>query len=179
MEESINKIVEECEKYRPKLIRICSLYFKNEPEYAEDCVQEAYAALVESLKKGTKISNYEGWLTKVAICQKNKVLINKSRYNECDFFGDSGKALFMENQLTCNPDFLNEMISDAEIEKVALEIILKLNDIDKYIYYEHYYKHRKLKTIARDLNMSDDAVWKRHERIKRKIKKLVKDFEKS
>ena len=42
------------EQYRKPLILYCSQYFDCEHEIAEDCVQDAYVALLENLKKVLK-----------------------------------------------------------------------------------------------------------------------------
>ena len=47
--------MEDCEQYRKDLIRYCHQFFEYEYEYAEDCVQEAYVALLESLNNGIEI----------------------------------------------------------------------------------------------------------------------------
>lgn len=76
-DETITEIMNSCEQYRPKLIRYCSQFFQYEPEQAEDCVQEAYVALLEALQKGQEIRNYEGWLFKVVMNHKNKAMKEK------------------------------------------------------------------------------------------------------
>lgn len=43
---SIEEIMNYCEPCRKALIRCCFQYFEFEYEYAEDCVQEAYIALL-------------------------------------------------------------------------------------------------------------------------------------
>lgn len=45
-EATVQKTVEDCQRYRDKLYWRCRLYFRDWPDYAEDCVQEAYIELM-------------------------------------------------------------------------------------------------------------------------------------
>ena len=75
-EATVQKTVEDCQRYRDKLYWRCRLYFRDWPDYAEDCVQEAYIELMQALRAGRCIHNYEAWLFKVAILKgKNKKII--------------------------------------------------------------------------------------------------------
>lgn len=173
---SIEKIVNDCEKYRSKLLNTCLVYFRNEPDMAEDCVQEAYLALLENLKKGVVIYNYEGWLIKVALRRKDKVIRDKLKRKEYEFESCEKKDNVIESSLVYNPDFNDAIITDEMVLKTAIQIISMLEEKDRYIYCEHYIKHRKLVEIAKDLSMSEGALWKRNERIKHKLKKHIKNY---
>ena len=47
-EVTVQKTVEDCQRYRDKLYWRCRLYFRDWPDYAEDCVQEAYIELMQA-----------------------------------------------------------------------------------------------------------------------------------
>lgn len=47
VEVTVQKTVEDCQRYRDKLYWRCRLYFRDWPDYAEDCVQEAYIELMQ------------------------------------------------------------------------------------------------------------------------------------
>ena len=91
-EKSIDKIMEDCEQYRKDLIRYCYQFFEYEYEYAEDCVQEAYVALLESLNNGVEIKNYKSWLYAVVLNYKNKVMKDKIKRNEFIFTDNEEKS---------------------------------------------------------------------------------------
>lgn len=135
-EKSIDKIMEDCEQYRKDLIRYCHQFFEYEYEYAEDCVQEAYVALLESL---------------------NDVVI--------------------ENLKPYNPDYIDQMTTDKMIEEQALHIISQLNPDEKELYILYYWKHKKLKDIAIELNVTHATIRKRHEKLKKKLNSKIKNFE--
>lgn len=142
-----------CEQYRRQLILYCSQYFDCEYEIAEDCVQDAYVALLESLKKGTEIEDYKAWLYSVVLNYKNQAVKDKIYRNESDFIDNETKDGIIEIIYSYNPDYANRLITDEMIEDQALRIISQLSPDDKELYILYYWKHKKLKDIATELNV--------------------------
>lgn len=131
---SIDEIMEDCEQYRKDLIRYCYQFFEYEYEYAEDCVQEAYVALLESLNSGVEIKNYKSWLYAVVLNYKNKAIKDKIKRNELDFTYNEEKDEVLENSKAYNPDYIDQMTTDKMIEEQALHIISQLNPDEKELY---------------------------------------------
>lgn len=177
--EQISKILESCEQYRTQLIQYCLQYFECEYEYAEDCVQDAYVALIENLKNGIEISNYKAWLYTVALNHKNKAIKDKLRRNEFDFTSNEEKDAVLNNTITYEPDYLEEIVTDKMIEDRAIRIISSLAPDEKKLYIAYYLNGKKLKEIADDFGVSHPAMRKRHTALKRKIKQKIKCFEKN
>lgn len=173
----VDKIMESCACYREKLVEHCRLYFGYDYETAADCVQEAYAALIKSLKRGKKIQNYKGWLYKVTLNQKKQEIKKEIKRNEYAFADSDEKERAIENELSYTPDYLDEMISDESIEKAAMQIISSLSGEERKLYFAYYCAHKKLSEIAQEFGISVDAVKKRHERLKKRIEEKVKNFE--
>lgn len=173
---SIDKIMEECEQYRKDLIRYCSQFFEFEPEYAEDCVQDAYVALLENLNNGLEIKNYKSWLYAVALNYKNKAIKDKIKRNAFDFVDSEEKDEVIENSKSYNPDYIDQMTTDKMIEEQALHIISQLDPDEKELYISYYWKHKKLKDIADELNITHDTMRKRHGKLKKKLNEKIKDF---
>ena len=69
------------------------------------------------------------------------------------------------------------MTTDKMIEEQALHIISQLNPDEKELYILYYWKHKKLKDIAIELNVKYDTIRKRHEELKKKLNKKIKEFE--
>lgn len=175
---TIDEIMEDCEAYREKLIRYCSRYFGFEYEYAKDCVQDAYVALLENLNNGVEIKNYQAWLYSVVFNYKNKTIKDKIKRNEFEFGNNEEKDEVLNNSKSFNPDYADKMITDEMIEERALHIISQLDSDEKELYISYYWKHKKLKDIAVDLNVTYDTIRKRHEKLKKKLNEKIKDFEK-
>lgn len=174
---SVEEIMNYCEQYREQLIQYCSQYFDYEYEYAEDCVQDAYVALLENLNNGLEIKNYKSWLYAVVLNYKNKAIKDKIKRNAFDFVDSEEKDEVIENSKSYNPDYTDQMTTDKMIEEQALHIISQLDPDEKELYISYYWKHKKLKDIATELNVTHDTIRKRHGKLKKKLNKKIKDFE--
>jgi RNA polymerase sigma factor (sigma-70 family) len=174
---AIEEIMKDCEQYMQNLIQYCLQFFGCEYEYAEDCVQDAYVALFETLSKGVDIKNYKAWLYTVTLNYKNKTVKKIIKQNEATFSTNEEKDYVMENSsiYTSNPE--EETITDESIERAALQIISSLNSEEKELYIMYYLKRKKLKEIAAQLNLPYPTVRKRHEKLKKKIKEKIRNFD--
>lgn len=177
--DKIDAIMEECEQYRKDLIRYCSQFFEYEYHYAEDCVQDAYIALYDNLSQGIEISNYKSWLYKVVLNYKNKAIKDKIQRNEQDFLDNEEKDQVLNNTLSYEPDFVENMITEETIEERMLIILSSLNKNEQYLYFSHYHDKKNLKIIAQEMGISHTAVRQRHVELTKKIKKMIKEYEKS
>lgn len=176
-QESIYAIMADCEQYRNQLIKYCLQYFECEYEHAEDCVQDAFVALYENLKKGIEIHNYKSWLYSVTLNYKNKAIKDKIKRNEYEFTDNEEKDTTINNAISYNPDYVDSMVSDETIEERAIHIISKLKPDEKKLFKLYYWEHKKLKEIAELLGITYDTVRKRHEKLKKKIIKMIKEYE--
>lgn len=174
---SVEKILNDCEQYRKQLIEYCAQYFDYEYALAEDCVQDAYVALFENLNNGIEIKNYKSWLYAVVLNYKNKTVKDKIRRNEFEFADSEEKDEVIKNSISYTPDYIDKLTTDIMIEEQAFHIISNLNPEEKELYISYYWKHKKLKDIAVDLNVTHDTIRKRHERLKEKLNEKIKDFE--
>ena len=171
--------MEECEQYRKDLIRYCAQFFEYEYAYAEDCVQDAYIALYDNLSRGNEISNYKSWLYKVVLNYKNKTLKDKIKRNEIDFLDNEEKDQVINNTLSYEPDFVENMITDETIEERVMIILSALNKDELYLYFSHYHNKKNLKVIAQEMGISHTAARQRHVELTKKIKKMIKEYEKN
>lgn len=175
---NINKIMEDCEIYREKLIQHCQLHFQLGYEDACDCVQDTYVALYENLLRGIKISNYRAWLYQVTM-NYNKIIRDKLKRNEYDFLNNEDKDKAIENNLYYNPDYVDNMVTDETIEKRAVKIVSSLNKDEQNLYIAHYWKQQSFVEISKSLGLDSSTVGKRHAKLKKKILKMIKNYEKS
>ena len=171
--------MEDCEIYRDKLIKHCQTYFKLSYEDACDCVQDTYLALYENLLHGIKISNYKGWLYKVALNYNNKIIREKLKRNEYDFFNNDDKDSAIENNLHYTPDYLENMNHNEVLEEIVIKIISSLNKDERNLYIAHYVKRKPFVEISKNLGLDASTIRKRHTKLKKKILKMIKEYEKS
>lgn len=174
---SPKETIKYCEQYRAQLTNYCMQYFECEREYAEDCVQDAYLALLESLNNGIVIKNYKAWLYTVVLNYKNKAVKDKIKRNEAQFNSNVEKDKALEENAVFTPDYIEQMTTDAMIEEQALRIISQLDSKDKELYIAYYWHHKTLKDIATQTGTTYTAVRKRHEKLKKKIMSKIKNLE--
>lgn len=175
----IQKVIEACDAYREKLIKHCRLRFDYDRETAEDCVQSAYAALYDNLTRGVKIDNYLAWLYQVTLNYSNRELRERNRRREYGFADSEEKEAVMEKALFYAPDLLENMVSDEVIEDRAIRILSALNKDERALYIARYRQGKNFETIALELGLTPAAVRKRHERLRKKLIKMIKAFDKN
>lgn len=173
----VKQIMNDSAVYRERLIKHCLLHFDSDRDMAEDCVQEAYLALYDSLARGAEIGNIRAWLYQVAINCGKKAIKDKLKRNEQDFADNEEKDSIMENALTYNPDYVENMVSDETIEERALKIIASLDESDKALFISRYRDKKTFVEIADELNIRSDLARKRHEKLKKNILQKIKDYE--
>lgn len=172
--ENIQAVLEECAQYRETLIRNCQKYFKYDYQAAEDCVSEAYLSLAEALNNGIEIHNYYAWLYKVTLNKKNQAIKKIIRRNEMEFSTNEIKDAVLENYSTVDSNIDN--ISEQDSLLAATKIFSTLSDDERKLYIEYYRNGKKLKDIAKEWNVSNSAMKKRNERLKKKLKRKVKEY---
>lgn len=173
----IDAIMNNCEIYRDKLIKHCKLNFDFDYETACDCVQNAYIALYENLLNGIEINNYRAWLYKVTMNYRNIVIREKIRNNEYDFANNEDKDFALENSIVYNPDYIENLVSDLEIEKMYIKIISSLSEEEKNLYKEHYLQKKTFGEIGAKLGIKPGTIERRHAKLKKKILKMIKNLE--
>ena len=174
----IQKVIEACDAYREKLIKHCRIRFDYDRETAEDCVQNAYAALYDNLSRGVKIENPLAWLYQVTLNYSNRELRERIRRREYGFADSEEKEAVMENAFSYAPDLLENMVSDELIEDRAIRILSALDQEERALYIARYRRGKSFEAIALELGIAPAAVRKRHERLRKKLIKMIKTFEK-
>ena len=78
--------------------------------------------------------------------------------------------------IPCNPDLLDLMVTDDEIEQNAVAILSALSDKERTLYILHYRQKLKLKEIAKQQNIQEATVRKQHQRLKKKLLKMINNL---
>lgn len=173
--EQIYNIIRQCNMHRQKVLGVCMRYFGFSIDDAEDCVQEAYFALYNDLLQGKKIQNPTAWLYKVAINQGKKLVCAQQQKREYTFTSTEKMERVIGN-IPCNPDLLDLMVTDDEIEQNAVAILSALTDKERTLYILHYKRHIKLKDIAKRQKLPEATVRKQHQRLKKKLLKMINNL---
>lgn len=177
-QEEISEIISFCEQYRQRLIKYCLQYFECEYEYAEDCVQNAYVALIENLQNGIEINNYYAWLYKVTMNYKNSSIKDKIKRKEYDFINNDEKDRAINDSIIYEPDYAENMIDDKIIQERAIAVLSSLNEQEKKLYLLHYIEKKNFKEISIILGITHMAARQRHFELRKKIKNLSANMKK-
>ena len=86
------------------------------------------------------------------------------------------KGFTISQNVPYNPDLLDLMITDDEIQQQAVSILSALNDKERTLYILHYRQKLKLKEIAKQQNIQEATVRKQHQRLKKKLLKMIKNL---
>ncbi len=170
----IEKIISECERYRQQLICYC-LHYDCTVDEAEDCVSQAFEAMLESLTKNIEIKSPRAWLYKVTLVQVRK--LEKQKAKEKIFeFTDSDEKQQVIDSIAESVDFCNELVTESAINQCAVKIISRLDSNERRLYLLYYRKGKPYKEIAKVLDITEVSVRKRSERLKKKLHRLIKEY---
>lgn len=174
--EQIYNIIRQCNMHRQKVLGLCMRYFGFSIDDAEDCVQEAaFFSLYDNLAQGKEIQNPMAWIYKVAVNQGKRLVCAQQQKGIYNFSTTEEMEQFIEN-VPYNPDLLDLMITDDEIQQQAVSILSALNDKERTLYILHYRQKLKLKEIAKQQNIQEATVRKQHQRLKKKLLKMIKNL---
>ena len=82
--------------------------------------------MYDNLSRGNEIRNYKSWLYKVVLNYNNKAVKDEIKRNKIDFLDNEEKDQVLNNRLSCEPDFVENMVGDKTIEE-RMMIILSLS----------------------------------------------------
>ena len=139
-------------------------------EDAFDITQDVFRALVEAYSKLRNKNAVRKWLYATAhnmIADYYKQMAKESENRTLDNTSDEELGLFYE---------MTEEVSDEEIEAYKKEALSILSEDDKKLYEEAVVLKRKPDDLATEYGISVDAMYKRIERLKKRIKLIAKQI---
>ena len=135
----------------------------NNRDLSNECVNETFFKVWSNVKKfdGDE-KNFKNWICTIAKYTAIDILRKEKKHDE---------NIYMEDILTDTAD-KDKKIEDSIDLKDAIK---ELDDLDREIFLRRYYKDEKTKDIARDLNMSENAVYIRIMRGKKVLANKLKE----
>lgn len=169
MEEKINaeKIWHEHSAY---IRKFCEYKLQSYPHLIDDCVQDVFLALLKALSDGKEISYPKAYLTKIALNKINDIYKTEEKRRETTVSLDDVNE-WQDFDFSCM-----EEISEKEIEKRLEEILASLTDSEKKILDDFYIKKIRQKDLAKQMNISENALRQQVFRLRRKIIQKIKKF---
>ncbi|MGL4992049.1 MAG: sigma-70 family RNA polymerase sigma factor [Sarcina sp.] len=145
-----------------------SLVFKvsysilNNRELSNECVNETFFKVWSNIKCFNKDEkSFKNWICTIAKYTAIDILRKEKRHN---------------NKISID-DVLTEVTAkeiDMENKIVIENIINQFNDKDKRIFIRRFYKNQEISKIAKDLNMSENAIYLRISRAKKILLKKLR-----
>ncbi|MGL4742267.1 MAG: sigma-70 family RNA polymerase sigma factor [Sarcina sp.] len=135
----------------------------NERESSKECVNETFLKVWMNVDKFvSEEKNFKNWICTIA---KYTAIdrLRKEKKHESNLYGD---------------EILKEIKGediDIDSRLVLREAINKLDEIDRIIFIRKFYHDDKTAEIAKDLNMSENAIYLRVLRGKKLIKNMIKE----
>ena len=142
-------------------------YYLNK-EDIEEIVSESFFVLWKNYKKMNLSDNISNYLCGVS----RNILLKKLRNNKV--FNKNVNIEDYQNVLDCKKD-VEDMFYEQEKIGFIENIVLNLDEESKEIFILYYYEQRKVKEISKILNISESKVKTKLYRIRKKLKKELKE----
>lgn len=164
-----------CTEYKYMMTNLAYSILKDY-QYAEDAVQESLLILSKNMNKMDSIysdrsKNYIYTVTKNEALSLNQKIRNKN--DKVVQFYDEEEVNNIEGDLDINA-FCNEYGFGDDI----LEVLSELDEIDKDILIYKYGADYSVKEIAKLMNKNPDYIYKRLQRVIKKMQKILKEGKK-
>lgn len=171
-EKDINNIYAEyCNEHYETIKKVCSAMLREYPDYAEDCVQDAFEVLLNKLRDGTEITYVKAFLIKTA---KNLVLkafkkIQEEQIKKVPADGDEAEVAYEQ--------MFFENISDDKLDEIKENTLRILSPEEKELLELMVRKYRtsaeKYQTAAEKLGCSESTVRRRYLKLQLKITNII------
>jgi len=159
----INKLVIKYNNYLYKVINNATNTISEAD--IEEIIQDTFIILWKNINKIDDIKSMKSYLSVIA---KNLL---KKRYKNVQITYDlSDYENFIADSLS-----LDSLIEQKEKESLIQKELDKMCIEDKNIFMEYYYSSKKINEIARLLNISESKVKVKLHRIRKKLRKILKE----
>lgn len=147
------------------LIYKISYMHLNSPELSKECVNETLLKIwisIENFKYSD--DKFKNWIGAIAKHTAIDMFRKEAKYKSSSEFNDSYK--YNEKLMS------DDIIAKEELEEIR-ENINMFNEIDKYIFINRFFIGKSVNLIAKELNLTPNAVSLRISKGRSKLKNLI------
>ncbi len=136
------------------------------PDRKEECLNDVLLAIWENIDSyDEKKAKFTSWIGGIA---KYKSLNYIRKYNK-----DLQNTQIDEN-ISSNDNSLEQLIT-KEFNKQILELLNHLNEKDKEIFTQFYFKNKTVPELSEEINIKEDIIYNRLSRGRKKLKKIMEE----
>jgi RNA polymerase sigma-70 factor (ECF subfamily) len=167
-------------QYYEKILKFCCYALWGNRSFAEDCTQDIFLILYESMPKLKDYDKIGGWLYKTAdhISKQYAASLRKERKIFAAPSVNDGSEESPVNRITAKNITSEEdrIAEENAIDRAAGEIQKRLKPFDGRVLQLAFRENHPLKEVAARLNISLSAVKSRVSRLRQKISALAREL---
>lgn len=150
------------DRFQPRLFRFALVLARGDELLAQDLVQSVFVTAAKKLRRADSEEHLWNWLARVARQQSSKSWRRQQR----DPAAAHAETLPEDCPAATEPDSLLEEILDGALQTLESE--------ERQLVQIFYFDHRSQKEIAEQLGTTPKAVSSRLERVREKLRSLIK-----
>lgn len=173
----VNAVFQEYyDAYADEIRQYCEYRLRNNPEYAEDCVQETFKVLLEMLNKNVEFKYVRAFLRKTASNFVNQ------KYREIENSYKRIVSIDEDNiEISYEINFFGK-VSEEEIVEMKDDILSRLSDKEKTLFMEtccsYVDSYKTTCELAAKYSCSETAIRQRIFVLRTKIREIAKELTK-
>lgn len=153
-------------EYEPYIRKLCRYKLNNLSAQTDDCVQEVFLALAESLEAGKEIEYPKAWLTRVALNKVGDCIECASREKQRTVqLEEAENAAYDPEELT---------VGEGEIDSVRAAVTEQLTENERRLLEEYYVSRLKVKKIAELHNTTETNIKQQLFRLRKSVVYLTR-----
>ena len=155
--------------YEAYIRKFCEYKLQSQKDLVDDCVNDVFLSLLETLKNNKEITYPKAWLTRVANNKITDIYRNNEKQSEREV------ALNEETVTKSYCDTYNfQKVTDEQIGKIKENVLNELDEIERNLIECYYTKNMKIKDLASEFNLSESNVKQKLFRARKSIIYLSK-----
>ena len=141
------------------------------PHNVDDCIQEVFKALLDTMNNGTNIKHPKTWLSTVAN-NKIKDCYSKTKREALNTVSLSDELIQNIADERTEP-FDSEQLSDVQVLQLKQRVLSQLSDEERSLARERYDLKYDIKMIARLHGITESNAYQRLCRLRKKVIDLI------